>query len=82
MVSKNAAEGHEEKKIRAVFKNNSSQEESRNFKDQNAFPRHYMPPHFLELWPCEVDFSVDWIHGQFPFLQSHRVPFPPIKEQE
>lgn len=71
-----------EKKIQAVFKNNCSQEESWNFKEQNEFPRHYIQPHFLELWPCEIDFSVDWIHWQLPFLQSHTVPFPPFKEHK
>lgn len=39
-------------------------------------------PHFLELWPCEIDFCVDWAHWQFPFLQGPVVPFPFFKEQK
>lgn len=83
MLSKKAAEGDEEKKKSKLFsKIIVAKKKVEIFKEQNEFPRHYMQPRFLELWPCEIDFSVDWIHWQFPFLQSHTVPFPPFKEQK
>lgn len=70
-------EGVERERSPSCFqKYDSSQEERLNFKKQNECPRHHILPHFLELWPCEIDFCVDWIHWQFPFLQSPTVPFP------
>lgn len=60
-LAKILEEENKKKKSKLFQKYYSIQEESSNSKKQSECPRHYILPRFLELWPCEIDFFVNWI---------------------
>ena len=70
------------KKISAVFKNLTLAQKKVQILKSKTNVRVIRSARFLELWPCELDFCGDWIHGQFPFLPGPTVPFPFFKESE
>ena len=82
-AAKVLVEEHERgKKISAVFKNLTLAQKKVQILKSKTNVRVIRTARFLELWPCELDFCGDWIHGQFPFLPGPTVPFPFFKESE